>query len=242
MSASSCSTTTTVFPCCCKFAQRGDEPVVVARMEADRRFIEQIQHAHEPRTDASRQSHALPLAAAERVGRAIERQILGAHAIEKREPPHDLRHDRLGHGPLVVRKLNSLKKLERRRHRESRDLVDREPAQPAAARLRPQPRAVAIGTDGRPLYIGWLGSSRRRAPAAPRAGDWSPRRLDPSHPVAFCNYTQSVTCGARAIRAVETKRPRLDLADARPALRARITCIEQSLLPRSPSLPSPLVW
>ena len=85
-------------------AQRGDQPIVVARMQTDRRLIEQIQHAHQPGADAGRQSHALPLAAAERVGRAIERQIIGADAIEKREPPHDLGHDRLGHRPLVVGK------------------------------------------------------------------------------------------------------------------------------------------
>ena len=66
-----------------QIAQRGDQPVVVARMQADRRLVEQIQHADQPRADAGRQPHALPLAAAERVGRPIEREILGADAVQE---------------------------------------------------------------------------------------------------------------------------------------------------------------
>ena len=85
-------------------AERGDQPVVVARMQADRRLIEQVQHADQARADAGGQPHALPLAAAERVGGPIEREILGADAIEKLEPAHDLGDDRLGDRPLVVGK------------------------------------------------------------------------------------------------------------------------------------------
>ena len=86
-----------------QIAQGGDQPIVVARMQADRRLIEQIQHADQPRADAGRQPHALPLAAAERVGRPIEREILGADASEKLEPAHDFGDDRLGDRSLVVR-------------------------------------------------------------------------------------------------------------------------------------------
>ena len=82
-------------------AQRGDEPLVVARVQADRRLIEQVQHADQPGADARGQPHALPLAAAERVGRAVERQILGADAVEKFKPADDFGDDRLGDRLLV---------------------------------------------------------------------------------------------------------------------------------------------
>ena len=95
-----------------QIAQGGDEPVVVARMKADRRLIEQIEDAHEPGADSGGQPHALPLAAAERVGGAVERQIVGADAIEKREPALDLGHDRFCHWPLVVGKFQLAKELD----------------------------------------------------------------------------------------------------------------------------------
>src|SRR5690348_7966224 len=48
----------------------GDEPRVVALMQADRRLIENVQHAHEPRPDLRRQPNALRLTARERLGRS----------------------------------------------------------------------------------------------------------------------------------------------------------------------------
>ena len=50
-------------------AQRVDQPLVVARMQADRRFVENVAGADQPGADAGRQANALQLAAAERVGR-----------------------------------------------------------------------------------------------------------------------------------------------------------------------------
>ena len=87
-----------------QIAERGDQSVVVAWVQADRRFIEQVEHAHKPGADSGRQPHTLPFAAAERVGRPVECEILGADAVEEREPPHDLGHDRFGNRALVVGK------------------------------------------------------------------------------------------------------------------------------------------
>ena len=84
-------------------------------MQADRRLVEQVQHADQPRADAGRQPHPLPLAAAERVGRPVEREILGADAQQKLQPPHDFGEDRLGDLLLVGAELQAAEKLGRRR-------------------------------------------------------------------------------------------------------------------------------
>ena len=95
-------------------AERGDQPIVVARMQADRRLIEQVQHADQPRADAGRQSHPLPLAAAERVGRPVEREVLGADAEQELQPADDLGQNRLGDLLLVGAEFQSAEKVGRR--------------------------------------------------------------------------------------------------------------------------------
>ena len=47
-------------------AEGQEQPIVVARMQADRRLIEDIQHADEPSADLAGQADALGLAAGER--------------------------------------------------------------------------------------------------------------------------------------------------------------------------------
>ena len=160
-----------------QIAQGGDEPIVVARMEADRRLIEQIEHAHKSGADSRGQPHALPLAAAERVGGPVERQVIGADAIEKGEPALNLGHDRFGDRPLVVGKRQLAKELDRRRNRERRDFVNREAAQPAGARFGAQARAMAIGAHVAVSSGGW----GRGSAEAPDRCRWGLASLDPSY-------------------------------------------------------------
>ena len=56
-------------------AQRADEPVVVALMQADARLIEHVEDAGEPGADLRREPNALRFAAGERAALAIEREI-----------------------------------------------------------------------------------------------------------------------------------------------------------------------
>ena len=63
--SSSCSTTMTVLPSR-GAAQGGDQPVVVALVQADRRLVEDVEHADQLRADLRRQPDALGLAAGER--------------------------------------------------------------------------------------------------------------------------------------------------------------------------------
>src|SRR5207253_1325514 len=54
------------------------QAVVVAGMQADRRLIEDVQDTNEPAADLSRKADALCLAAGQRRGAAVERQIVQA--------------------------------------------------------------------------------------------------------------------------------------------------------------------
>ena len=58
--------------------QGRQQPVVVARVQADRRLVEDIEHAHQPRADLAGQADPLRLAAGERRRRAVERQVMQA--------------------------------------------------------------------------------------------------------------------------------------------------------------------
>ena len=51
------------------------EASVVSRVQPDRGLVEDVQHTHQVRADLRRQPDALPLAAREARGRALERQV-----------------------------------------------------------------------------------------------------------------------------------------------------------------------
>ena len=73
--------------------QRGDKPLVVALMQADRRFVQDIEHAHEPCADLRGKADALGLAARQRGGGALERQVVESHVHEEFQSRLDLLHD-----------------------------------------------------------------------------------------------------------------------------------------------------
>ena len=73
--------------------ERRDQPVVVALVEPDRRLVEDVEHADELRADLRREPQPLRLAAGERRGRTVEREIADADVVEEREPLADLLHD-----------------------------------------------------------------------------------------------------------------------------------------------------
>ena len=59
--------------------QHMNEPLGVARMEADARFVEDIERPHEAAAKAGCQIDALALATRERVRHPVERQIAKSH-------------------------------------------------------------------------------------------------------------------------------------------------------------------
>jgi hypothetical protein len=94
-------------------SQGGDESIVVARMKTDGRLVEQIEHSDQPGADPGGEPDALPLAAAERVGRSVERQVFGANAVEKCEASLDLGDDWFGDRSLVFGEAQFTEEFER---------------------------------------------------------------------------------------------------------------------------------
>ena len=77
-------------------AQRVEQLVVVALVQADARLVEDIEHAHQGGADLRGKADALGLAAGERRGRAGQRQVPQAHALQEAEAGADLAQDLLG--------------------------------------------------------------------------------------------------------------------------------------------------
>ena len=61
--------------------ERVEQPVVVARVQADRRLVENVQHADQAAADLPGQADALRFAAGERRGGAVERQVVEADVL-----------------------------------------------------------------------------------------------------------------------------------------------------------------
>jgi len=83
--------------------QGGDEPGVVALMQADARLVQHVEHAHELAADLRRQPDALRLAAAQRARRALQRQVVKADVDHEAQPLANLLQDRLGDHLLARR-------------------------------------------------------------------------------------------------------------------------------------------
>ena len=124
--------------------ERADQSLVVALVQADRRLVEDVEHAHERRADLRGQPDPLRLAAGQRGGRALERQVAHAHVVEEAQPLVDLAQDQPRDLALGLRQLELLEPLDRAPRRHARELVDAEPAHLHRQRLRPQPRALAL--------------------------------------------------------------------------------------------------
>ena len=78
-----------------ELGQGGQQAVVVAGMQADRRLVEDVEHAHQAAADLPGQPDPLHLAAGERGGGAIEREIIQPHVLEELQPAANFL-DRLG--------------------------------------------------------------------------------------------------------------------------------------------------
>ncbi len=83
--SSSCSTTTTVLPMSRMRKRVVEQAAVVARVEADRGLVEDVDDAREIRADLAREADALRLAARERRTRAVEGEVAEADGGEEVE-------------------------------------------------------------------------------------------------------------------------------------------------------------
>ena len=76
--------------------QRADQAGVVGGMQADRRLVADVKHAHQPGADLGCEPDALRLAAGQRRRAAVERQVVEADLDEEVEPGADLLEDLVG--------------------------------------------------------------------------------------------------------------------------------------------------
>ena len=73
--------------------QRAQQPIVVALVQADRRLVEDVHHADQAGADLAGEPDALRLAAGERLGAAIERQVVEADVAQEAQPLADFLDD-----------------------------------------------------------------------------------------------------------------------------------------------------
>ena len=94
-------------------------------MEADRRLVENVEHADQPAADLPGEANPLGFAAGQRRSRAIEREIIESHVDEKAEPAADFLEqfggDRLAGGI----EFEAAEKLGRVGNRQTADLGER---------------------------------------------------------------------------------------------------------------------
>ena len=80
-----------------------DQPLVVSRVEADRRLVEHVERADQSRPERRREVDPLRLAAGERGREPIERQVVQPDVAQKREPPLDFPQHLVRNGRLFLR-------------------------------------------------------------------------------------------------------------------------------------------
>ncbi len=69
-----------------QFFKDVNQPRGVARVQSDRRLIQHIQRAHQPRAERRRELNPLRLAARQRGSQPVERQVFQADRVKKTQP------------------------------------------------------------------------------------------------------------------------------------------------------------
>ena len=124
--------------------QNVNQPRRVARVQPDRRLVQHVERAHQPRAQRSGQLNPLRLAAGERRSQPVQRQVFQAHRIQKAQPLPHLVQNRPGNLLLHRRQLQRVKKLLGLRDGQRRRLADILAVDAHATRLGPQPLPAAI--------------------------------------------------------------------------------------------------
>src|SRR6185436_1488222 len=82
--------------------ERREQRAVVALVQADRRLVEDVEHAGEVRPDLGGEPDALPFTARERGGAAPEREVADADVVEEMEAVAYLAEDAAGDERLAI--------------------------------------------------------------------------------------------------------------------------------------------
>ena len=127
-----------------KLFERGNEPGVVARVEADRRLVEHVQHAAQAAADLAGEADALGFAAGKRRGGAAECEIVESDVDQEREPVFDFANQLAGDFLFVRREPPFFDLGDQLAQRRAADLVERAVAEADGRRIVAQPAAAAF--------------------------------------------------------------------------------------------------
>src|SRR5437016_5643648 len=113
-------------------------------MQSDRRLIEDVEHAHQLRADLRGQTDALPFAAGERRGVAVEREVADADRVEETEAVADFLEDLAGDLLLARIELDGLEELLRVLELQFDDAIDGLAGHSDRERFGLEPAALAL--------------------------------------------------------------------------------------------------
>src|SRR4051794_30275672 len=113
-------------------------------MEADRGFVENVQHAAEAAADLAGEADALGFAAGESGSGAAKREVVEAHVNEKREPVIDFADQFPGNFLFIRGELPFLYLCHQLAKRRAANLVERAVAEAYCGRGVSEPAAAAF--------------------------------------------------------------------------------------------------
>ena len=104
--------------------KRFQQLAVIALVQTDARFVQNIQYACQTAAYLRCQTDALRFAAAERTGASVERQVIKAYVIEELQTRHNLLQNLMRNYLLLRRQHKLFKELQAVAHRQRRNLAD----------------------------------------------------------------------------------------------------------------------
>ncbi len=125
--------------------EHAHQPVRVARMQADRGFVENVERTDEVAAQRRGQVDALRLAARKRRAQAVERQIAQSHVGEVLQPVDDFGEDAPCGGRIVCVELQFLEEHQQRVDVHRHQIGDRAVAHAHVERFLAQAAAAAFG-------------------------------------------------------------------------------------------------
>ena len=123
--------------------QGGEQPGVVAGVQADRRLVQDVQDARQAAPDLAGQPDPLTLAAGEGGRRAGEREVIESHIDQEPEPFADLADHVAGDVLRVAGELQAVEVRMGLAERPAADLVDRKPLELDRRRVVAEPAPQA---------------------------------------------------------------------------------------------------
>ena len=125
-------------------AQQGQQPVGVPGVETDRGLVQHVERVHQLRAEGVGEGDPLRLAAGERPGLAVEREVAQSHVAQEAEPGVELVEDEVGDFALERRQLQGAEPGVDRIDRAAGEIGDGRVLDPHRERVGIEPGAAAL--------------------------------------------------------------------------------------------------